>query len=180
LEDYGRESMLKYPSNETVWYPAGSLQKNIYLHRFYQFTLGTLPAHLIDTVARLTRKKPVMVRINDKLTKAMAALEYFTQNEWRWSNDEVLQLQQDLTDTDRRIFDFDITKINWRDYVDTYVQGVRKFVFKESDSTIPDSKLRNTKMYWLHMTVQVLFWFLVSFAILVFAARYRTVSAAVM
>jgi len=173
FEDWGRECMNMYPSKEIVWYPGGALTRNVGLHRFYQFTLGTLPAHLCDTVAKITRRKPIMVKIISKMSKAMSALEYFTQNEWRWSVDNVVQLQEQLGEMDRKIFNFDITDVNWKQYVDTYVQGVRKFVFKEDESTIPDSKLYLKKMYYLDITVKALFWFLLCFLVLIFSTRYR-------
>lgn len=81
-----------------------------------------------------------MMRIMRKLKRAVESLEYFVTHEWTWENDNVIALQSRLNEVDRNLFNFDMKKVNWQDYVEHYVKGTRKFVLKEDDSTIPAAK----------------------------------------
>ena len=50
------------------------------------------------------------------------AIEYFATNEWKWSNDNLEKLNMDLTDADKKTFNFDLTTLNWKDFIADYVK----------------------------------------------------------
>lgn len=68
-----------------------------------------------------------MTKIQDKLSKAAKCLEYFTTNEWKFEDDNVRNLTLSLSDSDRKEFCFDVTKIDWDVYIENYVLGIRRF-----------------------------------------------------
>lgn len=81
-----------------------------------------------------------MVRIQEKLRKAIGTITFFTTKEFRFRNDNVLQLYTKMSLQDRETFGFDINGINWREYIETYVLGTRKYILKEDLSTLPESR----------------------------------------
>lgn len=70
-----------------------------------------------------------MLRIQDKLTKAATCLEYFTTKEWKFDDENVRNLSQTLSETDRKEFSFDVAKIDWENYIENYVLGIRRSVY---------------------------------------------------
>jgi hypothetical protein len=63
---------------------------------------------------------------------------------------ELCQLQSGLLlekkcSEDRSTYDFDVRKINWESYMESYVSGVRKYLLKEDSSTLNFRK-SNLKM----------------------------------
>lgn len=77
-----------------------------------------------------------MLRIQDKLCKAATCLEYFTTHEWHFDDQNVRTLVTVLSEVDRREFCFDVAKIDWESYVESYVLGIRRYVistFKNND-----------------------------------------------
>lgn len=162
FEAYGREAMFKYPPKEMFWYPNGSLRSNIYAHRICQVVFHSVPAYLFDLLARMTHQKPYMVKLTKRMHKATKTLEYFTLNEWRWTDEHTVGLCNQITDQDRQLFNFDISQVNWHAYLEDYVKGVRQFVLKEADSTLPESRNRLNRLFWLDKAVQMilflLFW----------------------
>lgn len=81
-----------------------------------------------------------MVRVQNKLEKASACLEYFTTRQWAFADNNVQALCRSLSPEDRDTFDFDVTNINWDGYIESYVLGIRRFLFKESPHTLPKSR----------------------------------------
>ena len=79
-----------------------------------------------------------MVRVVEKMHKAqkvrclhlkieiynvgVQAIEYFATNEWACSNDNVEKLNKELTEVDRKTFNFDLSDLNWPDFIADYVQ----------------------------------------------------------
>lgn len=80
------------------------------------------------------------------MNQMVAMLEFFTTNEWEFDGDNVTRLKERLNPTDRRIFDFDMTKVNWKEYSDSYILGIRRYVLKEKDDTILAAQERIKKL----------------------------------
>ena len=66
---------------------------------------------------KLTRKKPFLMRLQQKCKKAVGILEYFTTREWEFTNDNLFMLMKQLNETDRRILNFDIADMDWKTYI---------------------------------------------------------------
>jgi len=156
VEAWGWESLLRFPMDNMVWYPGGSFKNNDFLNKLCQIVFHYCPAYLVDTAARCVGKKPIMVRISNKMHKATKALEFFTTNEWRWSNGNMLKLQKEMTPADRDVFYFNVEEIHWPNFLDSYVRGTRQFVFKEDLSTLTASRRQLRRLYWVDKTVQML------------------------
>ena len=58
----------------------------------------------------------------EKMHKATGAVAYFATNEWKWSNDNVDNLYMELTDVDKKTFNFDLSTLNWTDYIADWVK----------------------------------------------------------
>lgn len=85
------------------------------------------------------------MRIQDKLSKAVECLEYFTTHQWRFKDDNVQELLACLSERDRQTFDFDVKNIVWESYIERYVLGFRKYLFKQSADTLPASRRQMTR-----------------------------------
>lgn len=80
----------------------------------------------MDAVMWMMGKKPIMLKVQDKLAKAAKCLEYFTTHEWLFDDTNVRMLSASLNDQDRREFCFDVAQINWEEYIENYVLGIRR------------------------------------------------------
>lgn len=45
-----------------------------------------------------------------------------------------------MSESDRRVFNFDVREIDWRAYFETYVQGIRQWILKDDPSTLPQAR----------------------------------------
>ncbi len=86
-----------------------------------------------------------------KLHKLGDVLSYFSTQEWKMTNTNVLLLWQRLSKKDREIFDFDMNAIDWNQYYYIHCLGIRKFILKEKPETIPVAIKRRRRYETLPM-----------------------------
>ena len=144
-EIFWKEAALKYPFEKIVAPPAPGhtvFQESKILDRIYRVLLHTIPAHIIDLIARLLGHKPFLVRLVSKMHGGLNLLEYFTTREWTWANDNVLALSQELNTTDVEFFNFRMCDLDWREYWLNHFIMLRNHYFKCRPETVEASRLR--------------------------------------
>ncbi|KAL0281194.1 UNVERIFIED_CONTAM: hypothetical protein PYX00_002256 [Menopon gallinae] len=146
----------KHPFTGLFWYPDGCCRSNWLLNKLSVLTLHTIPAYFLDGLCRLIGKKPIMVKIRNRLEKASQCLEYFTLQQWRFIDDNVKHLNSLLSAEDRREFHFDVRDIDWTAYLEHYILGIRSFIFKEHPSSLPTARKKIQRLYWIHKFTQLL------------------------
>ena len=102
----------------------------------------------MDLALRAFGQKPFMRTIVTKISKGMQALEYFANREWSWTNDNVNNLNDELSAEDKELFAADLrTDLpNWEDFVINYFKGVRHYVLKNDPATVEWCK-KKCKVY---------------------------------
>ncbi|KPP62270.1 fatty acyl-CoA reductase 1-like [Scleropages formosus] len=121
-----------------------------------------IPAVLFDLYLRLSGQKPRIMRIFHKLHKAAGLLEYFSNQEWQWSSDNVDMLMRQLSAEDQQVFNFDVCQFNWPEYLENYCMGTKKYILNEDLADLPVArqhlrKLRNI-CYTFNMLLLVFVW----------------------
>lgn len=86
-----------------------------------------------------------MIKVQDKLAKSVKCLEYFTTHQWKFHGENVQMLLDSMKENDREEFQFDVRTIEWENYVEKYVLGFRQFLFKQSPSSLEESRKRMSK-----------------------------------
>lgn len=150
------EKMRIHPLEGAFWYPTGILRRNRLLNAMHSILAHYVPAYILDILARMAGKKPIMIKVQDKLAKSVECLEYFTTHQWKFHGENVLALLDALNERDRQQFQFDVRTIQWEDYVEKYVLGFRQFLFKQNPSSLEASRKRMTKLKVLHQFTKLL------------------------
>ncbi|KAB0791554.1 hypothetical protein PPYR_03354 [Photinus pyralis] len=148
--------MRKHPFSEIKWYPDGTVTSSVLRNNVYRIFLQWLPAYIMDAMRWLIGSKPIMVRIQDKLCKAARCLEFFTTQEWEFDDSNVNALSRVLNEHDKKEFCFDVAQIMWEDYLENYVLGIRRFIFKEEAESLPSARKQVSKLYWIYRITQIL------------------------
>ncbi|XP_033126302.1 fatty acyl-CoA reductase 1-like [Anneissia japonica] len=129
----------------------------------YWNTVGTkIPSMMIDFYLWMTGQKPRMMKIYDKIQKAVKMLEFFTTNNWQWTNTNSQHLQSSMTEEDRKIFFLDVRPLHWPTYLENYCIGTKQFVLNENLSDLPAARrhikmLRNIR-WTCNMIIAVILW----------------------
>nr|CAD7434651.1 unnamed protein product [Timema monikensis] len=95
-----------------------------------------------------------LFKVYRKIHRLSGVLTYFCTRNWDFSDDNVQTLWKNLGPEDKKLFDFDISSLDWNQYIYNYVRGCRVHLLKDDLSTVPESRIRWQRLYWLHQTVK--------------------------
>ncbi|XP_055536689.1 fatty acyl-CoA reductase wat-like [Wyeomyia smithii] len=86
------------------------------------FVFQAVVADLLLTITGKQQK-------NFRLVKRVLALEkaacFFALHRWTVQNDNMHRVQRELTEEDRKLLEFDIDKLDWKDYFKHFVPGIK-------------------------------------------------------
>ncbi|KAE8743217.1 hypothetical protein FOCC_FOCC011197 [Frankliniella occidentalis] len=129
------EATRRRPFARSLWMPAINFTTSRLYHRLCTALGKTLPAHLVDLAAQAAgRKSPRMTHQVNRQTHMMKALDFFTTQEWPFTDDNVRSLWSRMDARDREAFPFDVSTLDYEEYTKTNLYGTRKYLLKEQDS----------------------------------------------
>ena len=70
----------------------------------------------------------------DKCEEIGKEFKYFTTYEWIFDNKKAMKMyfnNAGLTEHDLRLFNIDVTRINWKMYMMNFAYGIKRFILKE-------------------------------------------------
>ncbi|GAB5573646.1 fatty acyl-CoA reductase 2 [Prionailurus iriomotensis] len=91
-----------------------------------------------------------MTKLMNRLLRTVSMLEYFVNRSWEWSTYNTEMLMSELSPEDQRVFNFDVRQLNWLEYIENYVLGVKKYLLKEDMAGIPEAKQHLRRLRNIH------------------------------
>ncbi|XP_068621731.1 fatty acyl-CoA reductase wat-like [Battus philenor] len=152
------------PFSNAVWYISLTLTKSAVLNQIYIVLLHLAPAALADTLAVCLGKKPKMLKVYSKIHKFSSVISYFCTREIKFCNRRTKELWQSTSSLDRQLFPFSMGEIDWQDYFDDYLVGIRRYLFKQSDDSLPRARIKWKRLYYLHQIVRMIFFLFALYA----------------
>ncbi|XP_015921823.1 putative fatty acyl-CoA reductase CG5065 [Parasteatoda tepidariorum] len=154
--------LLKYPSAELFRYPYGSFRRSQFVNSICIAFQHYLPALFVDFMAYIFFQKPGMMRVYQKVHKATSCLEFFTTRDWKFSCNNMVMLNDAMSQEDKENFFVDIRTLDWPYFWENHVLGCRKFILKEDPSTIPSARKNLRRRYFIsqltHLVVALGVW----------------------
>lgn len=84
-----------------------------------------------------------LVKMYQKIEVFTWLLGYFAARSFNFSSDNVRSLYHDkLSQRDKELFNFDLSSIDWSEYMRIYYLGTRKYLMKDDPSTIPAARVK--------------------------------------
>ncbi|KAK4023769.1 hypothetical protein OUZ56_009167 [Daphnia magna] len=139
-----------------MWYPGVRYTTNDISLKINRILLHDLPAYLMDLFLKVTGKQTKWVRLYVKANDAFSTFEFFTTHQWRFISKNWIRLMNEMSAEDRDIFYFDVGNINWRNYFESYILGVRLYGFREDISNLPLARRNLNRLYWIRLVVLLL------------------------
>ena len=78
-----------------------------------------------------------LYRQAQRLNKGLDLVVFFTTHEFKIKTDNYLELVESLTPKDTKLFNCDVRKCDFNNYLADWVKGFRKFLLKEDERDIP-------------------------------------------
>jgi len=140
----------KVPLSKTAWYYTFKMSNSKLLVTILTFLYHTLPAAIIDFGLFVCGKKPKLLDTYRKIHKLCDVLSYFTNNVWKFSNNNVKNLWTKLDDRDKEIFYFDMDSVDWPEFIEQSMYGLRTYLMKEDPKNIPQAYKRFQRFKIIH------------------------------
>lgn len=160
---FGYEAGIQIPLVRAIWYPVMNVTKSLILFNLMAFFYHTLPAYLMDTGLVVVGKKPRMKQIYKKVHKYVQLMSYFSNGEWKFTNNNTRELWLKLSNNDKKLFFFDMKQLEWRRLISSSLYGLRTYVAKDDPNTIPMALKRVRRLKFLHYTVLYTIYSLIGF-----------------
>uniref|UniRef100_A0A336LU08 Fatty acyl-CoA reductase n=1 Tax=Culicoides sonorensis TaxID=179676 RepID=A0A336LU08_CULSO len=141
------------PLAKCYWYYTFSMIESHTLAKILHFFYHVIPAFFVDLMMSLMGKKFRLMPIYKKISKMMDALPYFYYHQWIWHDNNVSELWRKLDPNDRKWLFFDMGQLNWPKYMYNALVGMRWYVVKEDESTIPIGLQKQKRFKILHYTI---------------------------
>ncbi|XP_058798526.1 fatty acyl-CoA reductase wat-like [Phymastichus coffea] len=160
-EHYGKQ----VPSAVVFWYYVFTLNKHLWVHNLFCFLFHTIPAIIVDALAMLTGRKPMLYRAYQKIHKFSGVISYFCTQQWNFNNDNLLRLWERTSPVDREKYDFNLNSLDWDDYFYHHVRGIRVHILKDPLHTIEVGRMKIRRLRIAHYIIVTLLGFLLMWAI---------------
>ncbi|XP_022827109.1 fatty acyl-CoA reductase wat-like [Spodoptera litura] len=131
LEHFLVNEARKYVTPKAVGYGFVWCTNNRLLFWLYTWLLHLIPAYIIDVIAVIFGYNMRFAKLARKLQRMNYVLAYFVTNGWQFEDQNTVTLLESLPEDDREIFNFDVTNINWTEYIIIWCLGLRKYFVKD-------------------------------------------------
>ncbi|KAG8225251.1 hypothetical protein J437_LFUL008789 [Ladona fulva] len=145
-----------YPTRYVMWYPGFTFRTNRTLHVICEYLLHLMPAYFADLLIRAQGAKPIMVKVCKRFKMAAKTGEFFSLHEWEFEGNGVSSVNCCMPSSDKKVFPLDVSRLDWNDYVRSYVLGIRKYVLKDPMETLNKARQKLKRLYWMHRFMQFL------------------------
>ncbi|KAH0953754.1 hypothetical protein HN011_008466 [Eciton burchellii] len=156
LKDMSTKYGLDIPSTRAIWYYSFRNNKHRIIHLFFVYFWHLFPALLVDAATVCMGKQPRLLKVYKKIHKFMDVLNYFSTQEWKFTNNRLNTLLTKLTFKDREYFYFDVRDIDWNVYFETYILGIRLYLIKDPLDTLHQARIKWQRLYWCHQILKLI------------------------
>ncbi|KAJ8956340.1 hypothetical protein NQ318_015078, partial [Aromia moschata] len=148
------------PSIRAVWYYSFNLYKHYPVYLLSIFFLHIIPSLIVDGALLAIGKSPRMMKIYSKVHKFSTVLSYFSTRQWSFGNGNVPKVICKMSDADRQLFFSDLKKLDWEEFFEVYLKGVRVYLIQDPIDTLAEAKKKWNRLYWAHQVTKVVVAFL--------------------
>lgn len=124
------------PLSQMLWYPY-IFYTSATLFPLLAFFYHTIPGYFIDTLLFLTGRKPILSKTYRKIHHNIEIVRRFTLNSFTFGTANTQRLWESMSKQDRIMFDFDMARLNWTEFLHLCVDGLRLYIAK--DPRTPES-----------------------------------------
>lgn len=130
-----------YPS-QAIWAYFCIETGNKKVFKYLTFFLHVIPAHIADAGMQIIGKKPLFVKLYEKVHNLHEVVSFFTDRQWQLNDEKTVDLFESLNVRDKITYNFDITTIEWDLYIIHLIKMLRTHILKDPLSTTPAAQKR--------------------------------------
>ncbi|XP_014207378.1 putative fatty acyl-CoA reductase CG5065 [Copidosoma floridanum] len=135
------------PLEGILWIPNITISTNKFVYYILTMLLHILPALMIDSILKVSGRKPMLLKLQRKVYVANNALHYFLTNEWKFMNAKMHNLLVDTPPADLDSFGFEYASFDIYNYFKTCIVGAKKYLLHENMNRLDDARKHYNRMH---------------------------------
>ncbi|EDW28044.1 GL27190 [Drosophila persimilis] len=159
FKDYALDGRMQCPLTKMVWYPFFHCITTMWLFPIAAFFYHTLPAYIFDLALYLSGRKPRLVKVYQKIHKTLGILGPFSSKSWYFDMHNTNKMRELMSEQDRRLYDFDMASISWKEYFEKALLGMRLYLGQDpptSESIAHGLRVIKRLKMWHHLLQVIL------------------------
>jgi fatty acyl-CoA reductase len=85
-------------------------------------------------------------------------LHYFTTRGWNFKSERLVSLWDQLSEEDKKNFNFDVRQIDWDRYLFDYLMGIKTYLLQEKLEDLPKARSNLVWLKQLSIATNALSW----------------------
>lgn len=170
----GRKITQRVPLNGILWYPGGSMKKSRLLHNICVILFHLIPAYIIDTLLFLLGYKPVLCRVQRRISKGFEVFEYYANRQWDFDNSSVLTARNRMNSLEYKKYQVHGDDMDKDEYFEACIRAARIYILKETPDTLPAARRHLRVMYWVDVFTKFFLFLLLMYVLASWSESFRT------
>lgn len=155
LIETGKKLIEENPFEKCLWFPDGSITRCAVWHYIRFFTLQIGMAVIVDSLLRLVKQKPIILKLQRRICAANTALYVFITTEWKFCNEKFKNLENLIPPEDIKKLSFlCYSNIDQTAVIAQGVRGAKEFLLNEPPEASKQAKLRMRIYKFLHYSIE--------------------------
>jgi len=130
----------KLYSAKEVWNPSVTITTSDTLYALLFFLYHYVPAFIADTYLWMAGKKPRVVKLYKKVDAMIKEFKYFSTSKFTFDDKNVKSLILSQSSRDRKLFNMDLSDINWADCHLECIIGIKRYMLNEPENSTEGQK----------------------------------------
>ncbi|XP_038219949.1 fatty acyl-CoA reductase 1-like [Zerene cesonia] len=177
--EHGKEIIKEVPLDKMMWISDGGVTKSRLVYNMKVLILHLLPALLVDLLLSVSGKPPMLVKLQRRIYSANIALNYYLTQQWKFVNNNILQLREKIRIEDKREFSYEMETIDRLQYFKNGCMAGKVYILKEKLEDLPKARRNWKRFFYLDLTLKFVFytavlWYIYSRDILPSAVRWAS------
>ncbi|XP_044261425.1 fatty acyl-CoA reductase wat-like [Tribolium madens] len=148
-------------TDKIVWYYSCQIAESKLWHNIQIFFLHTVLGYVVDFVLFCLGRPTLAVKNYKRLNKLLEVTSFFTTRNWAFDDSNVRHLWNELSNNDKKTFEFYVDQVDWNKYAVDSISGGRKFLLKDTIDSLPRGRRKVKILLVAHYTLIAVFWFVV-------------------
>lgn len=81
----------------------------------------------------------------EKIHKFSNVISYFSTKQWKFDDTNTVKLCDKLSKKDGELFDFDLRKLDWKEYFYHHIRGLRVYLIHDKMDTLKEARKKKQK-----------------------------------
>lgn len=139
-------------------YPHLKFTPSLFLFKLSAIFFHFIPAYILDAVTRMSGGRPILVKLHTNIWNSLNLLDKFIFTEWKFNNNNTKELIKSQSIIDRKLYNIDLSTLEWEVYFITLIGGVRRYLSKEQPKTITAARRKDKIFLVAHVILQLSFY----------------------